>query len=156
MVENSGFEKLMAEKSGVKRSRVEKSGVEMSFNLFSSVSWVLFFNFKKVCQITGISYVTNKHIIAYLWSTSLLLETLNSSVNVIIYAVFNKKFRILFSEMFCNCFRKKEQLKGPVRTSGRFTLGPLLYGPVPSPSPSPFAPSSAPSRSSAPSSQYWL
>ena len=83
--------------------------------------------------------------IAYLWSTSLLLETLNSSVNVIIYAVFNKKFRILFVEMFCSCFRRKQQLKGPVRSSGRFTLGPLIYGPVPSPSPSPFATSSTPS-----------
>ena len=80
-----------------------------------------------------------------LWSTSLLLETLNSSSNVIIYAVFNKKFRILFAEMFCSCFRKKEQLKGPVRTSGRFTLGPILYGPVASPSPSPFGSSSKPS-----------
>ena len=75
----------------------------------------------------------------------LLLETLNSSVNVIIYAVFNKKFRILFVEMFCSCFRKKEQLKGPVRTSGRFTLGPILYGPVASPSPIPFGSSSTPS-----------
>ena len=89
--------------------------------------------------------LNNRFIIACLWSTSLLLETLNSSVNVIIYAVFNKKFRILFVEMFCSCFRKKEQLKGPVRTSGRFTLGPILYGPVASPSPSPFASSSAPS-----------
>ena len=89
--------------------------------------------------------LNNRFTIAYLWSTSLLLETLNSSVNVIIYAVFNKKFRILFVEMFCSCFRKKEQLKGPVRTSGRFTLGPLIYGPVASPSPSPFASSSTPS-----------
>ena len=109
--------------------------VFVTCNIFSSVVWVLFFNFLDKCQST----------IAYLWSTSLLLETLNSSVNVIIYAVFNKKFRILFVEMFCSCFRKKEQLKGPVRTSGRVTLGPLLYGPVPSPSPSPFATSSTPS-----------
>ena len=109
--------------------------VFVTCNIFSSVVWVLFFNFLKDCRST----------IAYLWSTSLLLETLNSSVNVIIYAVFNKKFRILFVEMFCSCFRKKEQFKGPVRTSGRFTLGPLLYGPVPSPSPSPFATSSTPS-----------
>ena len=109
--------------------------VFVTCNIFSSVVWILFFNFKEVCQVT----------IAYLWSTSLLLETLNSSVNVIIYAVFNKKFRILFSEMFCNCFRKKEQLKGPVRTSGRFTLGPILYGPVASPSPIPFGSSSTPS-----------
>ena len=110
--------------------------VFVTCNIFSSVVWILFFNFKEVCRYTTI---------AYLWSTSLLLETLNSSVNVIIYAVFNNKFRILFVEMFCSCFRKKEQLKGPVRTSGRFTLGPLLYGPVPSPSPSPFATSSTPS-----------
>ena len=109
--------------------------VFVTCNIFSSVVWILFFNFKEVCQFT----------IAYLWSTSLLLETLNSSVNVIIYAVFNKRFRILFSEMFCNCFRKKEQLKGPVRTSGRFTLGPILYGPVASPSPIPFGSSSTPS-----------
>ena len=115
--------------------------VFVTCNIFSSVVWVLFFansklaNFPKVCQFT----------IAYLWSTSLLLETLNSSVNVIIYAVFNKKFRILFVEMFCSCFRRKEQMKGPVRTSGRFTLGPLIYGPVASPSPSPFASSSIPS-----------
>ena len=109
--------------------------VFVTCNIFSSIVWVLFFNFPDVCRFT----------IAYLWSTSLLLETLNSSVNVIIYAVFNKKFRILFVEMFCSCFRKKEQLKGPVRTSGRFTLGPLIYGPVPSPSPSPFATSSTPS-----------
>ena len=108
--------------------------VFVTCNIFSSIVWYLFFNFDmtKVCQFT----------VAYLWSTSLLLETLNSSVNVIIYAVFNKKFRILFVEMFCSCFRKKEQLKGPVRTSGRFTLGPLIYGPVASPSPSPFATSS--------------
>ena len=109
--------------------------VFVTCNIFSTVVWILFFKFKKLCQFT----------IAYLWSTSLLLETLNSSVNVIIYAVFNKKFRILFAEMFCSCFRKKEQLKGPDRTSGRFNLGPLLYGPVPSPSPSPFATSSTPS-----------
>ena len=112
--------------------------VFVTCNIFSSVVWVLFFNF---FQQTGVC----KFTIAYLWSTSLLLETLNSSVNVIIYAVFNKKFRSLFSEMFCSCFRKKEQLKGPVRTSGRFTLGPLIYGPVASPSPSPFASSSTPS-----------
>ena len=109
--------------------------VFVTCNIFSTLVWILFFNFKEVCKFT----------IAYLWSTSVLLETLNSSVNVIIYAVFNKKFRILFVEMFCSCFRKKEQLKGPVRTSGRVTLGPLLYGPVPSPSPSPFATSSTPS-----------
>ena len=109
--------------------------VFVTCNIFSSVVWVLFFNFPDVCRFT----------IAYLWSTSLLLETLNSSLNVIIYAVFNKKFRILFAEMFCNCFRKKEKLKGPVRTSGRFTLGPILYGPVASPSPSPFGSSSTPS-----------
>ena len=109
--------------------------VFVTCNIFSTLVWILFFNFKEDCKFT----------IAYLWSTSLLLETLNSSVNVIIYAVFNKKFRILFVEMFCSCFRKKEQLKGPVRTSGRVTLGPLLYGPVPSPSPSPFATSSTPS-----------
>ena len=109
--------------------------VFVTCNIFSSVVWILFFNFKEVCQFT----------IAYLWSTSLLLETLNSSVNVIIYAVFNKKFRQLFAQMFCSCFRKKEQLKGPVRTSGRFTLGPILYGPVASPSPIPFGSSSTPS-----------
>ena len=109
--------------------------VFVTCNIFSSLVWILFFNFKEDCKFT----------IAYLWSTSVLLETLNSSVNVIIYAVFNKKFRILFVEMFCSGFRKKEQLKGPVRTSGRVTLGPLLYGPVPSPSPSPFATSSTPS-----------
>ena len=113
--------------------------VFVTCNIFSSVVWYLFFNF---FQQTGVC----KFTIAYLWSTSLLLETLNSSVNVIIYAVFNKKFRILFSEMFCNCFRKKDQLKGPIRTSGRpRTLGPLLYGPLSSPSPSPFGSSSTPS-----------
>ena len=44
-----------------------------------------------------------------LWSTELVLETLNSSVNVIIYAIFNKKFRMLFAEMFCCSYFKTQE-----------------------------------------------
>ena len=84
-------------------------GVFITCNIFSSVLWVLFFHCPNVCRVT----------ISYIWSTSLLLETLNASVNVIIYALFNKKFRQLFGQLFCSCFLKRESAV-PSRSSSRY------------------------------------
>ena len=61
-------------------------------------------------KLTVLIYVLcSKETIVMLWSTELVLETLNSSVNVIIYAIFNKKFRMLFAEMFCCSYFKIQE-----------------------------------------------
>ena len=68
-------------------------GVFVICNIFTNVFWVLFYHGREA----------TKSSIPYLWSISLLLETLNSSVNVIIYATFNQKFRKMFVKIFCSC-----------------------------------------------------
>ena len=47
-------------------------------------------------------------------SISDLFITLNCSLNVIIYGIFNPKFRATFKKMFCSCFKKKSEAGKPV------------------------------------------
>ena len=43
-----------------------------------------------------------------------LFITLNCNLNVIIYGIFNPKFRATFKKMFCSCFKKKTEAGKPV------------------------------------------
>ena len=43
-----------------------------------------------------------------------LFITLNCSLNVIIYGIFNPKFRATFKKIFCSCFKKKSEAGRPV------------------------------------------
>ena len=83
-------------------------------NIFSNVVWVLFYYAREATKL----------YIPYLWSISLLLETLNSSINVIIYATFNQKFRKTFVKLFCSCFKNESSVqlrisKSPLARNGR-------------------------------------
>ena len=68
--------------------------VFITCNIFGTVVWLLFTYNLDLCRAT----------ISYLWSTSLFLETVNSSINVIIYATLSRKFRKIFVQLFFPCF----------------------------------------------------
>ena len=68
--------------------------VFLTCNIFGTVVWLLFTYNLDMCQA----------IIYYLWTTSLFLETVNSSINVIIYATLSRKFRKIFVQLFFPSF----------------------------------------------------
>ena len=71
--------------------------VFLTCNIFGTVVWLLFTYNLDLCRAT----------ISYLWSTSLFLETVNSGINVIIYATLSKKFRKNFVQLFYPSFMQE-------------------------------------------------
>ena len=68
--------------------------VFLTCNIFGTVVWLLFTYDFDLCRTT----------ISYLWTTSLFLETVNSGINVIIYATLSRKFRKIFVQLFFPSF----------------------------------------------------
>ena len=64
----------------------------------------LFFILKYYDVLTGLT-------ILYLDSVSDFLETTNSCINIVIYGIFNTKFRRALKEMCCSCFQQGHQLE---------------------------------------------
>ena len=72
--------------------------VFLTCNIFGTIVWLLF-NFFDMCQT----------FISYLWTTSIFLQTVNSSSNVIIYATLSRKFRKNFVQLFFPSFMQKSR-----------------------------------------------
>ena len=62
---------------------------------------------------------------SYLYPTACVFLVLNSSVNVIIYGIFNKKFRITFVSLFCFCV-KQTKTRLSMEQKSRYSASPRL------------------------------
>ena len=79
---------------------------------------------KKILAVIGVFFLCNffnglfgiivriasidSHLTMILSDISIMLITLNCSVNVIIYGIFDPKFRQIFFELFCSCSQTKK------------------------------------------------
>ena len=71
--------------------------------------------FNGIFGIVATSASVDSHTRIILADISIMLVVLNSSVNVIIYGIFDLKFRQIFLELFCSCSQTNKNEMNSIR-----------------------------------------